>query len=242
MSDNGDPCTGVEMNDVSNEACKMDCNKTFTPSKSKSDGKERLFRYVVAISVILLVITLVLAASGACVIAALLEISQLKSDVTTVLSTLQQGCSGNQLALQNQEQFLIFQQNVSNVMEAIAANLDRNSDDLSEFLQDHVPQLHNEHQQLRSQGHCPLYISSCSSLLSYNIYIYTCPPGYYIVRTANGTDVRVFCDMTLSYGGVTGGWMRVADTYQDCPSGFVESNETGIYQCRVRKNGCFSDI
>ena len=239
MSDDGDPCTGVEINDVSNEACKMDCSKSFTPSKSKSDGKERLFRYVVANAVILLANTLVLAASGACVIVALVEISQLKSEVTG-LSTLQQGCSGNQIALQIQE-LLMFQQNVSDVMEAIATNLDRSSDDLSEFLQDRVPQLHNEHLQLRIQGHCPLYISSCSSLLSYNIYDFIfCPSGYYFVRTPNGTDVRVFCDMHLQCGGVTGGWMRVADTYHDCPSGFVESNETGIHQCRVRENGCFS--
>ena len=75
----------------------------------------------------------------------------------------------------------------------------------------------------------------------YNIHHFiTCVSGYYIVRTANGTDVRVYCDMGLQCGGVTGGWMRVAETYQDCPSGFVESNETGIHQCRIEENRCFS--
>ena len=232
-------------------------------SKNKSNEKESFFRYVVAISVILLANTLVLAASGACVIVALVDISQLKSEVTG-LSTLQQNVSDvmeaiatiasnldhnandidlvNQLPLQIQEQLLMFQQNVSDVMETIATNLDRNSDDLSELLHNSVPQLRNEHLQLRSQGHCPLYISSCSSLLSYSIYnIYTCPSDYYIVRTTNGTDVRVFCDKGLQcVGGVTGGWMRVAYTYQECPSGFVESNEDGLHQCRIRENRCFS--
>ena len=212
MSDDGDVCTGVEIKCVSNEACKMDHNKFFTSSKSKSDGKESFFRYAVAISVILLAITLVLAASGACVIVALLEISYLKSEVTG-LSTLQQGGSGNQLALQIQEQLLMFQQNVSDAMEAIATNLNRNSEDLSELLQDHS-QLHSEHLQLLNVAHCPLYISSCASLR------YNCHSDYYIVRTPNGTDVRVFCDMGLQCGGVTGGWMRVADTYHDCPSVF----------------------
>ena len=281
MSDDGDPCTAVEMNDVSNEACIMDSSKSFTSSKSMSEGTERFFRYVVAISVILFAITLILAASGACVIVALLEISQLKSEVTG-LSTLQQGCSGNQIALQIQEllmfqqnisdvmetiatnldrnsddlsellqstsgnqfalqiqQLLMFQQNMSDVMEMFANNIDHNSDDLSELLQDHS-QLHNEHLQLRSRAHCPLYISSCSSLLSYNILYDVCPSDYYIVRTANGTDVRVYCDMGLQCGGVTGGWMRVAETYQDCPSGFVESNENGLHQCRIGENRCFS--
>ena len=221
MSDDGDPCTSVEMNDVSNEACKMDCNKSLTPSKNKSNEKGSFFRYVVAILVILLAITLVLAASGVCMIVALVEISQLKSEVTG-LSTLQQNVSDvmeaiatiatnhdrtsdDQLALQILEQLLILQQNVSDVMETIAINLHCNSDDLSEFLQDSVPQLRNEHLQLRTQGHCPLYISSCSSLLSYSIY--TCLSDYYIVRTANGTDVRVFCDMQMQCGGVTGGWL-----------------------------------
>ena len=60
------------------------------------------------------------------------------------------------------------------------------------------------------------------------------------MRTPNGTDARVFCHIGLQCGGVTGSWMRVAETYQDCPSGFVESNETGIHQCRIGENRCFS--
>ena len=36
------------------------------------------------------------------------------------------------------------------------------------------------------------------------------PSGYYWVRTSNGSAVRVYCDMTRSCGGVTGGWVRVA--------------------------------
>ena len=87
-----------------------------------------------------------LAASGACVIVALVGISKLKSEVTGLL-TLQQNVSDimeaiatiatnldhnsdDQLALQIQEQLLMFQQNVSDVMEAIATNHDGNSDDL----------------------------------------------------------------------------------------------------------------
>ena len=51
---------------------------------------------------------------------------------------------------------------------------------------------------------------------------------------SNGSAVHVYCsDMTLSCGGVTGGWMRVAelnmtDTSQQCPSGLVESNGNNV--------------
>ena len=33
--------------------------------------------------------------------------------------------------------------------------------------------------------------------------------GYYWVLASNGSAVHVYCDMTRSCGGVTGGWMRV---------------------------------
>ena len=37
------------------------------------------------------------------------------------------------------------------------------------------------------------------------------PSGYYWVRASNGSAVHVYCDMTRSCGGVTGGWRRVAE-------------------------------
>ena len=63
--------------------------------------------------------------------------------------------------------------------------------------------------------------------------------GYYWVRTSNGSAVRVYCDMTRSCGGVTGGWVRVA--YLDktnssqngkCPSGFTEHTSFRVHTCR----------
>ena len=44
---------------------------------------------------------------------------------------------------------------------------------------------------------------SCRDLLPYS------PSGYYWVRASNGSVVRVYCDMTLLCGNITGGWMRV---------------------------------
>ena len=62
--------------------------------------------------------------------------------------------------------------------------------------------------------------TSCAELRS------SSPSGYYWVRASNGSAVRVYCDMTLSCGGVTGGWMRVAElntinSREQCPDGFM---------------------
>ncbi len=48
--------------------------------------------------------------------------------------------------------------------------------------------------------------------------------GYYWLRSANGSAVRVFCEMILTCKGVGGGWMQVAkldmtNSSQQCPPG-----------------------
>ena len=77
---------------------------------------------------------------------------------------------------------------------------------------------------------------SCSNLLP------SFPSGHY--RVGNSAE-RVFCDMGLMCGGVTG-WARVAQ--QDfsisgsdpCPSGFSERNDSGIRTCQANSTDCTS--
>ena len=62
------------------------------------------------------------------------------------------------------------------------------------------------------------------------------PSGYYWVRASNGSAVSVYCDMTRSCGGVTGGWMRVAgldmtNSSHECPSGLMEHIFSGKRTC-----------
>ena len=57
------------------------------------------------------------------------------------------------------------------------------------------------------------------------------PSGYYWTRSSNGSIVRVYCDMTRSCGGITGGWMRVGfldmtNTTRDCPDGFSKREDS----------------
>ena len=62
------------------------------------------------------------------------------------------------------------------------------------------------------------------------------PSGYYWVRASNGSAVRVYCDMTRSCGGVTGGWTRVAEldmtnSSHQCPSGLRQRTDSNIRTC-----------
>ena len=70
---------------------------------------------------------------------------------------------------------------------------------------------------LGSGRHANLPAPSCAALPP------SSPSGNYWVRASNGSPVRVYCDMTRSCGGVTGGWMKVAEldmtiSSQECPS------------------------
>ena len=86
-------------------------------------------------------------------------------------------------------------------------------------------------EQLFGEVFAELPASSCAALLP------TAPCGYYWVSASNGSAVRVYCDMTRSCGGVTGGWVRVGyldmtNSSHQCPSGFTEHNDSNIPTCR----------
>ena len=86
-----------------------------------------------------------------------------------------------------------------------------------------------------------LSASSCAALLP------NTPSGYYWVSASNGSAVRVYCDMTRSCGGVTGGWVRVGyldmtNSSHQCPNGSTEHNNSNIRTCRRTdpSAGCWS--
>ena len=72
------------------------------------------------------------------------------------------------------------------------------------------------------------------------------PSGYYYVRQNTGPAVHVYCDMTRSCGGISGGWMRVANfdvDHHSCPNGLRPLNDY-IKRCVVPgvNAGCSSTI
>ena len=140
----------------------------------------------------------------------------------------------------------------------ILSSTDRNSEELLE-LRRNVSQLQNyvEVQQIyinelrgnysylyseiqqHAEPECSSLISSCADLSA------SCPSDYYLLGASNGSVVRVYCDMTLSCGNITGGWTRVAElnmteleTSQQCPSNLVEKKNNSIRRCQTTDAGC----
>ena len=78
--------------------------------------------------------------------------------------------------------------------------------------------------------------SSCAEILrDYP----TSVSGYYWVSNATGHPHSVYCDMTRSCGGATGGWMRVAyldmtNSTHRCPSSLHPRVDSGIRSCAVK--------
>jgi len=83
---------------------------------------------------------------------------------------------------------------------------------------------------------------SCRDIYNYNMASRG-QSGYYWIETDK--VYKVYCDMSLTCGGITGGWMRIAnvDTSQgdDCPSGWNKIIEPKPL-CRGSSNdgGCYS--
>ena len=103
--------------------------------------------------------------------------------------------------------------------------------DSNTMLQQQLTTLRNQTQQLSGRFFFNP-ASSCAALPP------SSPSGYYWVRASNGSAVSVYCDMTLSCGGVTGGWMRVAEldmtnSSHQCPSGLMEHIYSGKCTCRI---------
>ena len=94
----------------------------------------------------------------------------------------------------------------------------------------------SQESQLRQQGQGASFpLDSCAALPP------SSPAGYYWVRTSTDSAVHVYCDPTMSCGGVTGGWRRVAEldmtnSSQQCPSAFRQRNESNIRTCRTDPN------
>ena len=189
---------------------------------------------------LLLAIVLALAVASICAILALVEVSKLMSEAST--SNFQQNqssCCVSSDVEALQQEFSMFQQNVSETDGSIITSLGRNSEDQLQ-LRHNYSLLYSEVQQLRTGLRCSSSISTCASLDP------LCPSGYYQVELSNGSAVPVYCDMALSCGAVTGGWMRVAelnmtDTSQQCPNGLVERDSSGTRRCEIDdfSSGCF---
>ena len=98
--------------------------------------------------------------------------------------------------------------------------LSQNNDQLNATLTHHCQTVDAFHTSVTQA--IPGLLPSVPAISCLQVSLY--PSGYYWVRASNGSAVRMYCDVTRSCGGVTGGWMRVArldfnDTSTSCPNG-----------------------
>ena len=153
-----------------------------------------------------------------------LELSKLKSETA---STLQQLKSETASAIQQ------LKSETSSILQQLDASINVLSQRLNVIKSDLEG----------PPGHFPFYpADSCAALPP------SSPSGYYWVKASNGSAVSVYCDMTRSCGGVTGGWMRVAgldmtNSNHQCPSGLMERADSGKRTCvRIERAGGCSSI
>ena len=184
-------------------------------NKTKGAVKEFKFKLVVIIIAVVMVAAIIL-----CLIISFVAIagnSTLKKQLSDTNTMLQQQLT----TLNNKTE----QQNDSNII-----------------LQLQLTTLHNKTQQL-SDTNTMLQQLLDTALFAGQLSIYpaascaalppSSPSGYYWVRASDGSAVSVYCNMTLSCGGVTGGWMRVAEldmtnSSHQCPSGLMERNDNSL--------------
>ena len=79
--------------------------------------------------------------------------------------------------------------------------------------------------------------ASCADILNRNA---SSSSGYYWI-TSQGILRRQYCNMTLSCGGVTGGWLRVVEldmtnSSHQCPSGLRQRTDSGKRMCAINSN------
>ena len=86
--------------------------------------------------------------------------------------------------------------------------------------------------------------ASCADILQITP---TIPSGDYWIRSSNGIAIQVYCNMRKTCGGITGGWMRVAElnTRNDssqCPSGLCLKTDSPRTCRRCESTGGCSKV
>ena len=198
---------------------------THTANENKHEEKSHYYCYSkVIIIVFVIVFSLLLGTAGTCVAFAV-QIVTLKSEIESIKMASS------------------FQNTVTDSLEEVVHQLNISDNMLYQQLSQDYTALDNRTQQLNAStqllfsdlehvsGLYPFYpTTSCASLPP------SSPSGYYWVMASNGSAVSVYCDMTLSCGGVTGGRIRVAEldmtnSSHQCPSGLRQRIDSDKRTC-----------
>ena len=189
----------------------------------------------VFLSLFILVLALLLGTVCACITFAL-EISKLKSEVDACVIQMESASLRSHNALETK---------IQNLSKTINQQLSLTNSALEEQIQHLNVSDSTARQQLKhaleTPGMYPFHpVASCASLAP------STPSGHYWVRASNDSTVQVYCDVTRSCGGVTGGWARVAEvdmtnSSQQCPQGLIERIDSTRRTCGISvASGCSS--
>ena len=173
----------------------------------------------------------------------------------------QSSAANQQLNAANQQLNISLEENIQQ-LSAANQQLSAASQQLNISLEENIQQLSAANQQLsaanqqlnmRLEENIQHLNASTQFLLDRSELITSCvalapsaTTGYYWVKTPNGSYIQVYCDMTRSCNGVTGGWMRVAEldmtnSSLQCPSGFRLRNDSNRRTCGISPHfGCSS--
>ena len=106
--------------------------------------------------------------------------------------------------------------------EEIQAGVDDITANISNTFEQLLSPIMTQLQHLRLPGSTPSHpAASCKEIKELSP---TAPSGYYWLRGTGDSSVHMYCDMSRSCGGITGGWMRVTridmrNTSDSCPHG-----------------------
>ena len=215
------------------------CYRKVTSAANTSDDRKNhsYSKVIIIIFMIAFQFSLLLGTAGACVAFAL-QITTLKSEIISLQMT-----SSSQNAFTDTLEEVIHQLNTSiDMLYQQLSQQNASLDSAYQQLRQEYTALDNRTQQLNTStqllfsglgppGRYSSYpVDSCAALPP------STPSGYYWVRASDGSDVSVYCDMTRSCGGVTGGWMRVAEldmtnSSHQCPSDLMERTDPGKRTC-----------
>ena len=210
--------------------------------KSKKDQCERNLVWIM-ISVIILL----LLAVGAVAVVTLIQVSKLNTEIVSLRASLSNSSAVlDSEILSNRGSLHLALAEVSNEIVYIEASLSNSSAVLSQKFStlENETQIHFDVLDSRVNGLYTIHLTgrnsdnpaiSCFHVLQLNS---PSPSGHYWIRSSNGSAVRVYCDMTRSCGGVTGGWMRVVSLDWSteslpCPYGFRKRGHSNIHTCGI---------
>ena len=194
-------------------------NKSLSKKPQSKEGDKKKLRIAIALIVVLLTY---LVLSTIAIVAAFVMISQLSKDIED--ASLIEPPSSDEV---------VFDSLADRI--AIVENATTELNNSIHLLQYESQQTRNDIKMLTGSSPC-FPASSCAALPSCS------SSGYYWVRASNGSVVRVYCDMNLTCGNITGGWMRVAeldmtDTCQQCPKALkLHVEESSLRTCGIESD------